>query len=48
MFHRSILDNIRIGRPEAAEADVYAARMAMQPSSSKRYQYHRTLSENAV
>ena len=29
MFHRSILDNIRIGRPEATEAEVYeAARLA--------------------
>jgi len=29
MFHRSILDNIRIGRPAATDADVYAAaRMA--------------------
>jgi len=29
MFHRSILDNIRIGRPDATEAEVYeAARLA--------------------
>ena len=29
MFHRSILDNIRIGRPEATESEVYeAARLA--------------------